>query len=254
MNHGTRTAYDVEVVVDVFYPSESGFVSSELPTASEVPLGSVSLDGKSLRWTIPTLGGLQRESVAAHVTHRLVKTGLIYVYDNSSDPHEIFGEVTTESFDSNPENNTARIWSYNYNPTGVHHLFIQLTGQYSVDVTADELNPAPGEEVDFKITAYREDSSRRQYGSLPYIDLKVDIELTDGLTVTGTPTYAPTINRADSVSYSIGVFTIGTLQKGKERTISVTLPITVAANAVVNEQCLTATLTGNPPRQRTIRR
>ena len=56
------------------------------------------------------------------------------------------------------------------------------------------------------------------------------------------------------MSYSSGVFTIVTLLQGKERTISVTLPIMVAANAVVNEQCLTATLTGNPPRQRTIRR
>ncbi len=64
---------------------------------------------------------------------------------------------------------------------------------------------------------------------------------------TGTISYSPTTDRADSVSYSNGVFTIGTLPQGKERVNSVTLPITVSSNAVVNKQCLTATLTGKPP-------
>ena len=62
--------------------------------------------------------------------------------------------------------------------------------------------------------------------------------------------------KPDSVSYdsTTGVFNIGT----HERTLptyacwnqlghSVTLPVTVSSNAVVNEQCLTATITGNPP-------
>ncbi len=242
VNNGTRAAYDVEVVVDVEYPSESGFTN--LP---EVPVGSASLDGTSLRWTIPALGGLQREAISARVTHRLIDPSNVTIYDNSSDPHELFGEVTTESFDSNPENNTARIWSYNFNPTSTHQ-FVQVTGNYSVNVSVDELSPSPGDDLNFKITANKEDL--RRYGKLPLIDLKVDVELTDGLTVTGTPSYATegVLPVPDSVEgYSNGVFTIGTTKSGESRSISVTLPITVAANAAGSEQCLTAKLTGNPP-------
>ena len=111
----------------------------------------------------------------------------------------------------------------------------------------DNPNPAPGETVNFTIKADRTNPYGVTGETPPPIDLKVDIELTDGLTVTGTPTYAPTTNRADSVSYSNGVFTIGTVKQGEARTNSVTLPITVASSATVNEQCLTAKLTGNPP-------
>ena len=49
------------------------------------------------------------------------------------------------------------------------------------------------------------------------------------------------------MSYSNGVFNVGTLKTGDGWTQSVTLPIRVASDAVVNQQCLTATLTGNPP-------
>ena len=40
----------------------------------EVPLGSVSLDGTTLRWEIPALGGLQREVATARVTHWVSST------------------------------------------------------------------------------------------------------------------------------------------------------------------------------------
>ena len=67
MNQGSKTAYDVVAVkVDVVYPAQSHFSILELPT---VPLGNASVDGTSLRWTIPALGGLQREAVTAKVTH-----------------------------------------------------------------------------------------------------------------------------------------------------------------------------------------
>ena len=54
-------------------------------------------------------------------------------------------------------------------------------------------------------------------------------------------------SKPDSVNYSNGVFTIGTMKRDEARSNAVTLPITVADHAVANEQCLTATLTGNPP-------
>ena len=113
----------------------------------------------------------------------------------------------------------------------------------------DDPSPSQGDTVNFTITAQKE----KIPGSLP-IDLQVDIGLTDGLTVSGTPTYVSTdyngtaVTKPDSVSYSNGVFTVGRLQFDSKAWInSVTLPITVSTNAVLNEQCLTATLTGNPP-------
>ena len=246
VNQGTRTAYDVEVVVDVVSPARSrlGDVLRELP---KMPLGSATLDGTALVWTIPALGRLQHERVIVQVNHVIFEGGN-EIKDNSEYPHELFGEVTTSSYDSNLSNNTARVWSYDYSTTNANTR--QVLGNYSVSVSVDDPNPSPGDAVNFTITADRANPYTGSSGSAhtpPPIDLKVDIELTDGLNVTGTPTYAPATDRADSVSYSDGVFTIGTLKQGKSRTNSVTLPITVANGAIVNEQCLTAKLTGNPP-------
>ncbi len=87
------------------------------------------------------------------------------------------------------------------------------------------------------------------------IDQEVAIELTDGLAVdvdsNASPprviSYTPA-DRAGSVSYGNGVFNIGTLKHSDyKQNHSVTLPIRVSNNAVVKEQCLAATITGNPP-------
>ena len=154
--------------------------------------------------------------------------------------------MTTSSFDRNLENNTSRAWAVNYTSAGGH---APAFGNYIVSVAVDEPSPSPGGVVNFTITAYKEQLT----GSSP-IDLKVDIGLTDGLTVSGAPSYVSTdtvgvvVTKPDSVSYSNGVFTIGTLKFGDTGRInSVTLPVSVASDAVVNEQCLTAKLTGNPP-------
>ena len=248
VNRGARTAYDVEVVVKVVSPEESMFRTESQPRATR-RIVSLENDGRTLRWSIPALGGLQREEVAAKVTHSI--TGPPTPYDNTNLPHELSGEVTTSSFESDlhQENNTDRVWTYEY--TRSHTSFREVLGNYLVGVAVDNATPSPGDTVNFTITADRTNpysSVRRdRWATPPPIDLKVDIELTDGLTVTGMPTYGPETDRADSVSYSNGVFTIGTLQSGESRTNSVTLPITVASSAVVNQQCLTATLTGNPP-------
>ena len=71
------------------------------------------------------------------------------------------------------------------------------------------------------------------------------MKLTDGLTVNGSPSFTSVTN--NPLSYSNGVFNVGTLKTGQARINSVTLPIMVASDAVVNKQCLMATLTGNPP-------
>ena len=253
VNNGSRTAYDVEVVLNVVYPVDS----SRFIYLPSVPVGVASLEnnGYTFRWSIPALGGLQREEVTPYAYH-IVTADLMLgtTFDNSLFPHGYSGEVTTASFDSNPANNTDQVWTYSYLTNDAS--FRQVVGNYSVDVEVDETSPSPGDIINFTITADRVNpykgndvfgTGQAAPGNPPPIDLKVDIELTEGLTVTGMPSYAPADDRADSVSYSDGVFTIGTVGKEKSRRNSVTLPITVASDAAVNEQCLTATLTGKPP-------
>ena len=246
VNHGSRTAYDVEVVVNIVYPEDSSHFD-RVPRV--VPVGIASLDNneRTLRWSIPSLGELQREQVVAYVRKT---SSSAPIFDYRNDPHEYFGRVTTSSFQSNRHkgNDTARVWSYRTASDRSHYN--QAEGNYSVLVSVDEASPSPGDAVNFTITAKSEKPSGRTGLTPPPIDLKVDIELTGGLSVSGDPTYPdpfPGYTKPDSVSYSNGVFNIGTLKAGDSTQNSVTLPITVASNAVVNEQCLTAKLTGNPP-------
>lgn len=245
VNHGSRTAYDVELVVEIEYPDDS----SHFDVAPAVPVGNAWLDSteRTLTWSIPALGGLQREEVTAKVTHRNTVTSAGSLFDYRAYPHEHFGRVSTSSFESNLHegNNTARVWSYSPAPTSDH--FNQAGGNYSVTVSVDNPGPSTGDTVNFTIET---DRAHAFIGVAPGwrpppINLNAAIELTDGLSISGNPTYPST--NAPSVSYSNGVFNVGTLQGGQAWTNSVTLPITVASDAVVNKQCLTATLTGNPP-------
>ena len=245
MNHGSRTAYDVEVVVNVVYPEDFSHFR-ETPT---VPVGSATVENneRTLRWSIPSLGEKQREEVTVAVSNRETASDLPN-FDYRKYPHEHSGKVTTSSFESNLHkgNNTARVWSYKYLTTS--NSYIQAAGNYSVNVSMDDPSPSTGDTVNFTITAGRENPYGAGFLTPPPIDLEVDIDLTDGLTVTGDPTYGPP-SRPASVIYNNGVFDIGTRKEGETEPpmFSVTLPITVASNAVVNKQCLTAKLTGNPP-------
>ena len=259
VNNGSRAAYDVEVVVDVVSPAVSYFFVNNINLdAPEVPVGTSSLesspggtDEARLRWAIPVLGGLQRVEVAVDVLYS--DSHGPPVFDNSLNVHEYFGEVTTASYESDRHkgNNASRVWSYRYDEGNVNRRHRQAAGNYTVGVSVDKPSPSPGDTVNFTITADRERPTGFTGFNTQPIDTKVDIELTDGLSLdsTGTITYDPSgDDKPDSMSYSNGVFTIGTLKAGAPFwPYSVTLPISVASDAVVNEQCLTATLTGNPP-------
>ena len=252
VNNGTRSAYDVEVVVDVVNPDQSRFVSDHDRADVVAPVGLIAVDGRSLVWTIPELGPLQREVLTPLVTYYITGD-----YDNQSHPHEIFGTVTTASFenDHHKGNNTDRVWSFDYN---YGNDWIQVGMDYTVDVSVDNPQPSPGDTVNFTITAGRLPRHIGVAPVAPPIDLKVDIELTGGLSHTGTPSYYSTNSsgstnldsehRQASAIFQNDVFTIGTgIATHQSVSDSVTLPVTVASDAVVNEQCLTATLTGNPP-------
>ena len=244
MNLGSRTAYDVEVVVVVVYPENSSYFE----IVPEVPIGTATLEngGYSFRWTIPEFLGMQRFAVEHYVRHWQPSGP---AFDRAGYPHEFLGEVTTASFESDLRkgNNTDRVWSTLDNENDGRTR--QARPDYSINVSVDERNPSPGNIVNFTVTT--------NHGTFPYsvIDQAVSIELTSGLMVDVDPnatppreiSYAPD-DRAASVSYSNGVFNLGTLKfSDKKPEHSVTLPIRVAPDAVVNEQCLTATITGNPP-------
>ncbi|MXX92332.1 MAG: hypothetical protein F4Y63_02615 [Chloroflexi bacterium] len=250
VNHGSRTAYDVEVVVDVVHPTASGYFNTHRDAeAIKVPVGSWSRENSNyrLRWTIPALGGLQREEFTTEIVTRETTSP---AFDKRKYTHEFFGEVTTSSVDRNPGNNTSRVWSVPYSAGSLNsHGGSWALGNYVVAVTVDNPSPSPGDTVNFTIAA---DKRVGLLFLLP-IDLGVDIELTDGLSVSGAPSYVSknllgvVVTRPDSVSYINGEFTVGTLKFGDGSINSVTLPVRVASSAVVNKQCLTATLTGNPP-------
>ena len=265
-NNGSRTAYDVEVLVDIVYPANSSFWPK---LALKVPVGTAVLEGTltpgsvgtrdgggyTFRWNIPELGGLE------HARHRIRTQTLNYpvgdpsneIFNTKKDPHEIFGKVTTSSFESelHKGNNTYRVWftvvdksNYNAEPA---------KGDYSVDsVSVDDYHPAPGDIVNFTFLADTADNGTKRHN----IDLKVTIDLTDGLTIDEDPNASPpreisyvlSPTTAPAVSYSNGVFDIGTRDIDDLLwSYSATLPIRVASDAVVNEQCITVTISGNPP-------
>ena len=190
VNNGSRPAYDVEVVVDIESPEKSHFPPINDGGLRGAPLrprvGSVSHDNPtsdnptSLRWSIPALGGLSRETLAVLVTHE-IRTGSNQ-FDNSLDPHGYFGQVTTSSFESEHRkgNNESRVWSYVARSSGRHW---QAAGNYVVTVSVDNPSPSPGDTVKFTIGTYRE-SFNRDFVTTPPIDMEVAIEMTAGLSVT----------------------------------------------------------------------
>ena len=255
VNQGSTTAYDVEVVVDVVSPEEAYYFQF-FTGNPDVPVGSASLESneRTLRWSIPALGGLQRAKLSRAGVVHLPTTDPNPAFDNSLIPHEYLGTVTTSSFESeiHKRNNTSRVWSYIYGRPNQNYR--QAAGNYTVSVTVDEPSPSPGGAVNFTIAAELVKPTDYIGSDVPMIDTKIDIELTGGLTVSGTPTYAAgflgNTNLAgvpDSWTYSDGEIDVGTLEIGEGGPYFAHLPVSVANNAVVSEQCLTATLTGNPP-------
>ncbi len=228
-------------------PENATYFRTPLP---EVPVGITSIEnnGYSYRWRIPALTGLQRE---------IIKPLPMYSFDASPTdrdpfdkrlyPHQFFAEVATSSFerDLHKENNTDRIW---FDVTSQSGRSLQTKGRYSIkSVSVDEANPSPGDLVNFSIAA-----------RMPVnIDIQIAVELTDGLTVdvdsTAEPpreiSYTHSASTGPQPTYKEGVITIGT-RNYDDRMIELqyaTIPVRVASTAVVNQQCLTATISGTPP-------
>ena len=126
VNHGDRTAYDVEVVVNIVHPAkvlpEGSSYFLELAYYDnvggllnwDVPVGVFSQgdDRYSMKWSIPELGELQRETLEVAVIHESLTRDV--AFDNKFAVHGFHGKVVTSSFESTIHggNNTARVWSY----------------------------------------------------------------------------------------------------------------------------------------------
>lgn len=265
MNHGTITAYDVEVVVDIVYPKNT--IALALPR--DVPIGRVATErptpagtdshsdgaGYSLRWTIPVLPGLAYEIIKVDVITNdfdITQIPNVELFDEDQSPLDFYGAVTTSSFDLHQGNNTDRIWAGATNTTFGRHA--QVEPDYSIlSVSVDERHPSPGDLVSFTFVA---DAAKTVN-----INSQVAIGLTDGLAVDVDPDATPAreitteLTKANDfgetpapVSYNDGVFTIGTRRHNESiGTLTATLPVRVAGDAVVNEECITVTITGNPP-------
>ena len=269
VNNGTRTAYDVVIELIVEYPTGSIFSLTERGGVQTPLVGRISVgqtdDGESLfHWAIPELGGLRRVVVKPIVVHTTDD------HANKRKVHKISGRVDTASFQSDihEENDEAEVWTYAYNTRNT--AFVQVGVNYTVGVSVDNRFPARGDTVNFTVTAGRKPTVRDVANAPevpPPIDLKVAIELTGGLTA-GTPSRYYTSNdivggvqttvSSPTWAYSNGEIDVGTGAAGETEVVahSVILPVTVGSgtDVVVNEQCLTAKLTGNPrpPRRRHI--
>ena len=116
-----------------------------------------------------------------------------------------------------------------------------LETDYGVGLSVDERSPAAGDTVNFKVKANVEHG----YG------VNVRVAHTDGLTLASTPS-AP--DKTEWKNYSAtkrqGDFFIGTEYVGTTaiagHSYEVTLPLQLKTGATLNEQCVTATVTGVP--------
>ncbi len=249
-NQGSSAAFDVEVVVDIVYPRDTSFFEQR----GEIPIGTVSLENgrTTFRWSITELEPLQRVDTNTADDYLQIVTRVSAgdaAFDNATDPHEFFGEVTTSSYESDVHkgNNTTRRWSAGYQ-SGTVVESEHAEGDYSIGgVSVDERSPSPGDIVNFTIAA--------SYGG-DNVDSKITIELTGGLAVDEDPdatppraiSYVIVPSGVSAPIYSDGVFTIGSRNDNDDiGQLQATVPVRVASDAVVNEQCLTATITGNPP-------
>ena len=242
-NSGNLTAYDVEVLVEVTFPAESSGIDP-----GHVPVGEILFrDGNDdeFRWFIPKFEGYS------------TSTATVLLDIPKAPMYEIRAIVTSKGTYEYPVlklNNELRVVVLTDHEI---HAYVYLFAgeQYGVDVSVADRFPSPGATVNFTITGYLSGANS------VFFDGCVTIELTDGLAA-GTPAFDPNdVGLArhttkprdkcqeipDGMDGIDGIFEIGTRRStvaGSQYTM--TLPVTVAGNAEVSEQCLTARIFARP--------
>ena len=232
-NRGSDPAYAVEVVI------EADNISLD-PALQEIqipPIGSVVLRNAKLSWSITRLPG---RSTYAYYVLPAKTTGIkvVQYVATVSSPHVLEPE----------HNNRAEVWQVRI--TG--DRYVAAVPDYDVSVAVDNPFPQPGESVTFTITGSIS-SLAHDEGTLS--DAQVAIPLPAGLTYSTHVAPAGTSYDSSTGIWTIDAGEIWTIRewnllpppKITDRTLTLTLTATRAADTVLNEQCVTAEISAKPP-------
>ena len=223
-NSGSDTAYAVEVVIEADNISLDPTSDSPPGEITVPPIGSVALRDAKLIWSIARLPG---KSVYDYTVLTASTSGIQVV--------QYVATVSSRSVLEPEHDNRAEVWQVRKSGSGP---FVRADPGYAVTVAVDNRFPQSGGSVTFTI----EGSLTKAGDQGALRDAQVALDLPAGLTFS-TPT-PPAGTTHDSIT---GIWTIGGWNPGTATTSSLTLTATRAANTVLNEQCVTAEISANPP-------
>ena len=127
---------------------------------------------------------------------------------------------------------------------------------YTIEAKVDNRAPQPGESVRFTIVAdsyigeeFVSDADHKNIRLASYIsDVRVNIDLTEGL-IPGSTAITRSDEKVNTTTYNsdTGVWDIGGMFRYDPDTYTLELDATLAMDAVLGQQCLTAEIFANPP-------
>ena len=224
-NIGNRTAYDVVVNLE-FLIFGSPVVDGRTGKPG-LPIGTFTVDGVDRKkgvWKIEELPANRRYIASfRRSTHQFGVDGFSATASTVEDSETA----------SRMENNTAIVYVQRLSSR------VSIAGtSFAVDVSVNDRKPAIDGTgtAQFKVTASK--------GTRSLAGIVVNVAVTPGLTP-GTPTFDPS-DGGLTYDSTTGVFNIGNKPSIGAETYTMTLPVTVANGAVLENQCLTARITAIP--------
>ena len=226
-NSGFDTAYAVDVAIEADNVSLDPTSDSPPGEIALPPLGSVTLQSDSkLIWSIHQLPGRSTYTYTVSTKRTTGIKVVQYVATVSS--------RTTLEPEGLRHDNRAEVWQTRNTRD---NIFKAAEPGYAVTVAVDNRFPQAQGNVTFTIEAFTRELA-------PLRDAQVTISLPAGLAYSSDTAPAGT-----SYNSSTGIWTIGdwVATVAIQRTYSIALTATLAADAVLHEQCVTAEISANPP-------
>ncbi len=223
-NYGSDNAYHVQIVMKVGGITLGSTLTS--PTTGTVALHPTD-STTTLIWSIPRMlgNGIKYE----YILNTASSTSITVIQYTAT----VFNDVFLEP-EASRHNNHTEAWQIRL-PSAETRT---PTPDYAIEATVDNPFPQSQGSVTFTVVAKNEVTT----GDAGHLsDAQVTISLPAGLTYTSHT--APT---GTSYNSSTGIWTIGDWQLAAA-THSLTLTATLAADAVLNKQCVTAELSAKPP-------
>ena len=223
-NDGSDNAYHVQVVMEV-----DGITLGS--TLTRPPTGTVALhptdSTTTLIWSIPRMPGNGTQyKYQLNTASSTSRTVIQYIASISS---HVFIEP-----EASRHNNRAEVWQVRSSTS----ISGEAAPSYNITTTVDNRFPSSGGNVIFTIEAAVVSS-----GTVGHLrDAQVDVLLPAGLTYTSHT--APTGTSYDS---NTEIWTIDDWETANPVKYSLTLTLTRYLDAVLNEQCVTAEISANPP-------